>query len=295
MNLVFGESEQQAARQLYVLALREDLGGAGDITSQAFLDPLAQGTVQIVVRQSGVVAGLPIVPAVFQRLDPQVQVTLLAEDGTSVAPGQVVGELHGKVLSLLAGERTALNFLTHLSGIATLTAKFVAEVASTRARILDTRKTLPGWRLLEKYAVRAGGGYNHRIGLFDAVLIKDNHLAAWKAEQPQASIADAIKRARDKVPAGTIVEVEVDSLEQLEDALRGAPDIVLLDNMPPDRMRNAVQMRDRMAPGVQLEASGGVNLATVQGIAATGVERISVGTLTHSAPVLDLAFDWKTS
>ncbi|MFO1023389.1 MAG: carboxylating nicotinate-nucleotide diphosphorylase [Planctomycetales bacterium] len=294
MTLVFGDSEQQAARQLYVLALREDLGGAGDITSQAFLDPNAMGTVQIVVRNAGTIAGLPIVAAVFQRLDPQVQVKLLAEDGTHVTPGQVVGELHGKVLSLLAGERTALNFLTHLSGVATLTARFVAEVAGTKARILDTRKTLPGWRLLEKYAVRAGGGLNHRIGLFDAVLIKDNHLAAWKAENPTGSVADAVRRAREKAPHGTIVEVEVDSLEQLKDALQGAPDIVLLDNMPPDVMRQAAQIRDEMAPQVQLEASGGVNLSTVKAIAQTGVERISVGALTHSAPVLDLAFDWKT-
>ena len=184
-----------------------------------------------------------------------------------------------------------LNFMTHLSGIATLTKTFVDCVKGTRARILDTRKTLPGWRLLQKYAVRCGGGLNHRMGLYDGVLIKDNHLAAWTES---ASIAEAVRSARSLSPAGISIEVEVDTLPQLRDALQGSPDIVLLDNMTVETLSEAVAIRDRVAPNVQLEASGGVNLGTVTAIAQTGVERISVGALTHSAPALDLGFDWPT-
>lgn len=184
-----------------------------------------------------------------------------------------------------------LNFMTHLSGIATLTRRFVDAVRGTRAEVLDTRKTLPGWRLLEKYAVRCGGGTNHRMGLYDGVLIKDNHLAAWTESD---SIAAAVETARQRSPAGVSIEVEVDTLDQLSDALRGGPDIVLLDNMDVATLRQAVNIRDHTAPRVLLEASGGVTLETVAAIAQTGVERISVGGLTHSAPALDLAFDWKS-
>ena len=179
--------------------------------------------------------------------------------------------------------------MTHLSGIATLTRIYVDAVAGTRARILDTRKTLPGWRLLEKYAVRCGGGTNHRMGLYDGVLIKDNHIAAWTES---SSIAEAVRTARAKSPKGVSIEVEVDTITQLQDALQGSPDIVLLDNMDVETLNEAVSVRNRLASGVLLEASGGVNLETVAGIARTGVERISIGALTHSAPALDLGFDW---
>ena len=198
-------------------------------------------------------------------------------------------ELRGRAAPILTGERTALNFLQRLSGVASLTRQFVDAVAGLPVKILDTRKTTPGWRRLEKYAVRMGGGTNHRIGLFDMVLIKDNHLAALKPRE--TAIKQAVESARSEFPT-LPVEVEVDSLEQLDQALAVRPDIVLLDNMPPERMREAVARRNAAAPEVKLEASGGVNLQTVRAIAETGVDRISVGALTHSAKALDIALDY---
>ncbi|MFG0335707.1 MAG: carboxylating nicotinate-nucleotide diphosphorylase, partial [Maioricimonas sp. JB049] len=237
-------------------------------------------------------SGMPIAPLVFARVDASVDVDSRISDGTRISSGDVVASVAGPVRALLSGERTVLNFLTHLSGVATRTRAFVDAVAGTTATILDTRKTLPGWRNLQKYAVRCGGGANHRMGLFDGVLIKDNHLAAWRAARPDAAIAEAVRHARNVSPEDIFVEVEVDTLEQLADALQAPPDMVLLDNMTCDQMRQAVAMRDGIAPRVQLEASGGVTLETAAEIAATGVDRISVGGLTHSAPALDLAFDW---
>jgi nicotinate-nucleotide pyrophosphorylase (carboxylating) len=295
MEPKFDDPERAAAKPLVTVSLREDLGRAGDITSQAFIGPDERGTVQIVARQPGVIAGLPLVEQVFQALDPAVTISQFLKDGNPCAPGSVVAELTGKVQILLAGERAALNFLCYLSGIASLTQRYVQAITGTRAKIYDTRKTLPGWRVLAKYAVRAGGGTNHRMGLFDAVLIKDNHLAAWRASGSGHSVAAAVQAARQSAPPGTVIEVEVDTLEQLTDALDAPPDIVLLDNMACDQLRQAVAIRDAQAPQVELEASGGVTLDTVAAIAATGVERISVGALTHSAPILDLAFDWKPS
>lgn len=292
MPVEFTDVERAAAKPLLTVALREDLGREGDITTQAFLPPDEVGTVRIVSRQTGVVAGLPLAETVWQLLDPKVQVKRLLPDGSPVSAGSVVAEITGKVTILLAGERAALNFMTHLSGIASLTAKFVAAVVGSNSKIYDTRKTIPGWRILAKYAVRAGGGCNHRMGLFDAVLIKDNHLAAWTATSADHTVASAILAARAKVASGIVVEVEVDTLEQLKDALAARPDIVLLDNMGPELLREAVEIRNSQAPGVQLEASGGINLTNVAAIAATGVERISIGALTHSAPALDLGLDW---
>ncbi len=293
MSIEFTDVERVAAKPLLTVALREDLGREGDITTQAFLPPNEIGTVKIVSRQVGVVAGLPLAETVWQLLDQTVQVKRLLPDGSPVTPGSVIAEITGKVTILLAGERAALNFMTHLSGIASLTAKFVASVAGTNSKIFDTRKTIPGWRILAKYAVRCGGGCNHRMGLFDAVLIKDNHLAAWRATGSEHTVASAIRAARAKVAPNVVVEVEVDTLDQLRDALTAAPDIVLLDNMSVEMMREAVAIRDAQSPHVQLEASGGINLGNVAAIAATGVERISVGALTHSAPSLDLGLDWE--
>ena len=293
ITVEFGSNEKLAASRLIESSLLEDLGTAGDITSRAFLNPESTGTVQIVSREPGVLAGIPIAEQVFAAIDSRVRVVSLMNDGAQLSPGSVVAEIQGPTLSLLEGERTVLNFLTHLSGIASLTARFVVEVKGTLAQILDTRKTLPGWRLLQKYAVRAGGGTNHRIGLYDAVLIKDNHLAAWKTANPDQPLAAALQAVRKRVPEGTIIEIEVDRLDQLKEALPGGPDIVLLDNMPPETMREAVAIRNSLAPHVLLEASGGVRLDSVAAIAATGVERISVGALTHSAPHLDLGLDWK--
>lgn len=293
MQLGFDRGEQSAADVLIAAALREDLQDVGDLTCQALIDDDEQAAVCLVARQDGVLAGLPVAERVFQTLDPAVRFDVRLSDGARVEPGSVVAEISGPLRSLLTGERTALNFLTHLSGVATLTSRFVEAIANTKARILDTRKTLPGWRVLEKYAVRAGGGTNHRLGLYDGILIKDNHLAAWAVRQTGATVADAVRQARSAVEPGMTVEVEVDTLAQLVEALPGAPDIVLLDNMAIETLEAAVALRDRTAPGVLLEASGSVSLDTVSAIAETGVERISVGALTHSAPALDLALDWK--
>lgn len=292
MPPVFADSERQATRELIRLALQEDLAGKGDLTTSAVIPAGSVGSVSIVVRKPGVVSGLPIVPLVFAEVDPQVRVELEAADGDRVERGAVVAVITGATRSLLIGERTALNFLTHLSGVASLTRKFVDLAQGTRAKILDTRKTLPGWRALEKYAVRCGGGVNHRMGLYDGVLIKDNHLAAWIGLENRPTLREAVAQARKVSPKDIAIEVEVDSLEQLRDVLKARPDIVLLDNMAPAVMQEAMAIRDREAAGVLLEASGSVTLETIAAIAATGVDRISIGALTHSAPALDLAFDW---
>jgi nicotinate-nucleotide pyrophosphorylase (carboxylating) len=288
--------EQEAAERLVSLALVEDLRTLGDITSRALIGDARQGTVDIVMRQEGVVAGLPVAAIVVRQLDGQTTIQQLASDGDKVHGGTTIAQVHGSWRSLLAAERTVLNFLMHLSGVATRTRQFVDRVVGSKAVILDTRKTLPGWRLLEKYAVRAGGGTNHRIGLFDGCLIKDNHLAAWREDHPRDSdeetIRGAVAATRSAIPAGIPLEIEVDTLDQLKAALGAAADIVLLDNMDAAAIGQAVQIRDELAPQVLLEASGGVNLETVGAIAATGVDRISVGSITHSAPALDIAFDW---
>lgn len=292
MELNLNAEERENAERLVTLALAEDLGAAGDLTSVALIDASLRGTVNIVARKAGVLAGLPVAEIVFRQLDPAVTLQLLTSDGTRVTAGAIVATGSGPMRSLLAGERTVLNFLMHLSGIATRTRQFVDAISGSKATLLDTRKTLPAWRRLEKYAVRAGGGTNHRIGLFDGCLIKDNHLAAWIREHPQTSIVAAIETAREAIPPGIPIDVEVDSLEQLREALTGNPDMILLDNMTPATIAKAVGLRDVHAPGVLLEASGGVTLETVGAIAKAGVDRISVGAITHSAPALDLAFDW---
>lgn len=291
MESTYTSLEQSAAQTLIELALEEDLRGGVDLTSTALVPQEQCGAVQIVARQPGVIAGLPIVEQVFWKIDPHVEVDLLSRDGESVMPGRVLANVEGSVGSLLTGERTVLNFLTALGGVATLTRKFVDAIEGTRAQILDTRKTWPGWRALQKYAVRCGGGTNHRIGLYDGVLIKDNHLAAWRTQAPDGSVAAAIREARRRWP-GKPIEVEVDTLNQLNDAIHERPEIVLLDNMKPEMLIEAVSIRDRFAPSVRLEASGGVKLSTIRSIAETGVDRISIGALTHSAPALDIAFDW---
>ena len=291
MEETFGEPERRSAAMLIDMALDEDLRGACDLTSVALVTEDQFGVVQVVARQRGVVAGLPIIQQVFAKIDPSVEIDLLCRDGESVYPGRVLANVQGAVRSLLTGERTVLNFLTALGGVATLTRRFVDAAAGTRSKVLDTRKTWPGWRLLQKYAVRCGGGTNHRIGLYDGILIKYNHLAAWRSQSPDGSVAAAIRECRDRWP-GKSIEVEVDTLPQLNDALHAQPEIVLLDNMKPAQLREAVQIRDRFARSVLLEASGGVNLETIREIAATGVDRISIGALTHSAAALDVAFDW---
>ena len=281
-------------RKLLELAVWEDAETDGDLTSRALVPETAQGTATVVARENGVLAGSQAVPTILAAVDPALSWTSRLEDGTSLQPGVAVGEIRGPARSLLTAERIALNLLGRLCGIATLTRRYVDAATGTGARIYYTRKTTLGWRRLEKYAVRCGGGNNHRTGLFDAVLIKDNHLAFGK-ESDDFTPAEAVRRARDFLndPA-RIIEIEVDTLEQLRAVLPASPDIVLLDNMNAATLRQAVEIRSTINRSVALEASGGINLSTVRGVAESGVERISVGALTHSAIVLDLGLDWKT-
>lgn len=287
------EVEQIACQRLLAMAIEEDLSTQGDITSKAVIQADLQGRAALVARCAGVVAGLPAAALVFGTVDARVEFRALVQDGQRIQPGDKLATVRGPMRGILAAERIALNFLQHLSGIASLTRRYVDAVAGLRGQILDTRKTLPGWRLLAKYAVRCGGGHNHRLGLFDGILIKDNHLAALATAEKQ-KIAEALRLAQAAAKPNLPVEIEVDTLDQLESALPCRPDIVLLDNMTCEQLRAAVRRRDESAPGVLLEASGGVNLGTVRGIAETGVDRISVGALTHSAPALDIALDYET-
>jgi len=299
----FTPAETAACCRLLEIALREDLGElvdlkqfhSHDLTTMHCIRPGLEGTAAVVARKPGVVAGLPAAALVFES-DPRVDFKRVLADGQDVQSGDVLARVHGPIASLLACERIALNFLQHLSGIATLTQQFVQAVAGLPVRILDTRKTLPGWRLLAKYAVRQGGGHNHRMGLYDGILIKDNHLA-FALPQFQGSLAALLHHARQDSQhcwGNTRIEIEVDTLDQVDEVLLANPNIVLLDNMTLDQMRAAVRRRNNVAPGVLLEASGGITLQTVRGIAETGVDRISVGALTHSAPALDIALDYKS-
>jgi nicotinate-nucleotide pyrophosphorylase (carboxylating) len=276
------------------LRFHERPGPSGDLTTSATIPPEARGSARFVARGPGVVAGLPILRLTAHRFSILAYEELVG-DGDPVGPGTVIATMEGLMGPLLALERTALNFLQRLSGVATLTARFVQEVKGTKAVILDTRKTTPGWRALEKYAVRCGGGKNHRFGLYDAVLIKDNHLATLASLGHPDPIGAAVASAKEKAPAGTVVEVEVDTLDQFDRALACRPDIVLVDNLGPENLAEAARRRDERAPSVLLEASGGVSLATVGAIARTGVDRISVGALTHSAPALDIGLDFGRS
>lgn len=288
--MTFSHAEHAACERLARLALDEDLGTAGDLTSLAVIPAELAGSAVFVARSPGVVAGLPAAALTFALVDPAVTFTPLVPDGTVTTPGLQLASVRGPMRSILTGERTALNFLQRHSGVATLTARYVALVAGLPVKLLDTRKTTPGWRLLEKYAVRMGGGHNHRMGLCDGVLIKDNHLAALGPTGN--AVAEAVRLARQKHGTQVPLEVEVDTLEQLDIALAAKPDIVLLDNMAPDQLREAVRRRDQVAPGVQLEASGGITLQTLREKAETGIDRISVGALTHSAVALDIALDY---
>lgn len=295
MIAALNDAERVSAKTLIELALAEDLRDVGDLTCQALIDPAQQATVAVVSRETGVLCGGPIGRMVFESLDKKVNWKSQLDDGANLQPGSVIARVHGPLASILTGERTALNFLTHLSGVASITRRYVDAVEGTSAGILDTRKTHPGYRLLEKYAVRCGGGRNHRVGLFDGIMIKDNHLAGV-AEADRLSPGDAVRRARDWLKDRTDIPIviEVDTLDQLRDALPAKPDQVLLDNMPPAMLREAVALRNGIAPQVELEASGGINLKTVHDVAETGVERISVGSITHSVTQLDIGFDWPT-
>ena len=266
-------------------ALLEDLGLAGDITSAAVIPADHRSVVVMAAREPGVIAGLDAAELAFQLVEPAIVMKRHVQDGATVAPGDIIATIEGPSRSLLTAERTALNFLGHLSGIASVTAKIVAAIAGTKASVACTRKTTPGLRALEKYAVRAGGGMNHRFALYDAVLIKDNHVAV------AGSVREAIRRARQGVGHLVKIEVEVDTLIQLHEAMEEGVDAVLLDNMIPEQLREAVEI---VAGRAITEASGRINPQTAAAIAATGVDLISIGWITHSAPVLDIGLDFES-
>ena len=261
------------------LAFEEDIG-IGDITTEATVLPDREGIGTLLAKSDGIVAGLPVAEHVFKKLDTTLVFRALVSDGETVKAGTPIAEVQGSAKTILIGERTALNFLQRLSGIATLTAQFVAAVADYDAKIVDTRKTAAGWRAIQKYAVRVGGGYNHRFGLYDGVLIKDNHIVA------AGGVGSAVRRAREIVPHTAKIEIEVESVDQVDEALEAGADILLLDNMPLGTMRSVVQA---VGDQVITEASGGITLEYVRDVAATGVDLISVGALTHSAMPMDIS------
>jgi len=307
---VWNEELEHDWLRILDLAFREDLGTLGDCTTEALVPESARGRAAIVVRHAGVLAGEAAIAATLARFSAGISPgqtglkwSRQAQDGDALVARQAIGSVEGPARAMLAVERPLLNMLGRLSGIASLTRRYVDAVSDTRTGIYDTRKTTPGWRSLEKYAIRCGGGRNHRAGLFEAVLIKDNHLALGAELRPQGaggySPAEAVLRARQfflerlgDAAGEAIVEVEVDTLEQLDEVLAVGPDLVLLDNMNPATLREAVARRDSRFPAVELEASGGIDLGTVRQIAETGVDRISVGALTHSAVSLDFGLDW---
>jgi nicotinate-nucleotide pyrophosphorylase (carboxylating) len=284
--------------ELIALALREDLREAGDLTCRALVPPHARLDGVVTAKAAGVVCGLALFQRIFDTiaLDApgcEVAVSWHAADGTAVAPGDVVLRCAGNAATLLIGERPALNFCQRLSGTATMARRYVEAISGTRAAVFDTRKTTPGLRLLEKHAVAAGGARNHRIGLYDQVLIKDNHIALMPPGPLGSGPAEAVRRCRADLGAQTLIEVEIERLEDLEPVIAAGADIVLLDNMPPALLARGVAIRDRaVKPGarrVELEASGGITFATIRAVAESGVERISTGALTHSVQALDLS------
>ncbi|HVT28511.1 MAG TPA: carboxylating nicotinate-nucleotide diphosphorylase [Lacipirellulaceae bacterium] len=298
-QLAWDATIEDDLRQIVRLAVREDLDRQNDWTTLALVAPETHGRAAVVARQPGVVAGSRAAPVLLDEMQASIEWQPKAADGDEIGAGGCVAEITGSARDMLTCERPLLNLLGRLSGIATLTRDFVRRVEGTTARIYDTRKTTLAWRRLEKYAVRCGGGHNHRTGLFDAILIKDNHLAL--AARKHLSPADAVRIAREFlsqlepqqfVSNEMLIEIEVESLEQLDQVLAAGPDLVLLDNMSPNQLRTAIDHRNRLAPSVELEASGGIGLENIHQIALTGVERISIGALTHSAHWLDLGLDW---
>ncbi len=267
------------------LALAEDLGH-GDITTEVLIPPHLQGKASILIKEDGLVAGGEIAKKVFLRVDPSLKVEVHAEDGTKVQPGDIVATISGRVASILKAERTALNFLQRLSGIASQTAKYVAKARGLTVDITDTRKTTPGLRLLEKYAVRMGGGKNHRLHLGESILIKDNHLAALRALG--MSLKDIVAKAKQNAPQGITVEVEVNTTQEARDAVEAGADIIMLDNMGPEEMRHVVSL---LPSQIKAEASGGITLANIRAAAEAGVDMISIGALTHSPKALDISLE----
>ena len=276
------ELDMEAVVPLVEKALAEDIG-SGDITTNNIFAEEQKGSAEIIARQAGVIAGLPVVLAVFRKLDPGIECNFFVSDGEKLEADTVLVEFSGRIRALLSGERTALNFLQQMSAIATKTAAFVEKASPYNVKILDTRKTVPGLRLLAKYAVRMGGGYNHRFGLYDAAMIKDNHIIA------AGSITKAVAVLKDKLPEKTTIEVETETLKEVREALEAGADVIMLDNMSVEIMKEAVSLAKGKAI---LEASGGITLATVEKVAETGVDHISVGELTNSINALDISIEW---
>jgi nicotinate-nucleotide pyrophosphorylase (carboxylating) len=293
------EQLEHHLRQLVRLAVLEDLDRGQDWTSLILVDADTQGEATLVTRQAGIVAGLKGIDVLLNEMNADVQWQPVSQDAANVEAGSRLGALSGSARDLLVVERPLLNFIGRLSGIASLTGRYVAQLEGHSTRIYDTRKTTPGWRRLEKYAVRCGGGFNHRMGLFGGILVKDNHLAiTGRNKQQLADLVPDMRKAlaaeadQDRLPDDLLVEVEVDSLDQLRQVLPAGADIVLLDNMSDQELHEAVQLRDQLSPATQLEASGGITLERLIGIAECGIDRISVGALTHSATALDIGLDW---
>lgn len=305
----FGPAAQADCLKLIEMALTEDIGASDldagvDCTTDSIVPKQATARAAFVSRADGVVCGVEIAKLAIGRWAPKLELEVHVEDGQTIKPQQTIAIMVGPAHDILTMERTCLNFMCRLSGISTLTGQYAKEIEGSGACVLDTRKTTPGWRRLEKYAVACGGGENHRMGLYDAIMLKDNHLAFYRSlvEDNDDTIPTTIKIARqwindnaDSLPNGksTVLQLEVDTLEQLDIALGTDCDIILLDNMDCDRLKQGVAMRNDKAPKILLEASGGVNLKTIGAIAQTGVERISVGALTHSALNFDIGLDWE--
>ncbi len=276
---------QKTIDHLIDLAFEEDIG-TGDITSRTLIPPALKTRAIFLAKSEGVLAGIDIARSVFLKLDSEITFKIFIKDGSTLRKGDIIAEVKGQARAILTGERTALNFLQRLSGIATLTRQFVARVSDLPVQIIDTRKTIPGYRLLEKYAVRMGRGHNHRLNLTDGILIKDNHLALLRASGK--NLKEVVTQAKKKAPHDLKVEVETTNLDEVREAVKAGADIIMFDNMSPAMMKRAVKL---LPPGILSEASGGVNLESVRGIAETGVNFISVGALTHSSKALDISLE----
>ncbi|GAX61143.1 nicotinate-nucleotide pyrophosphorylase [Candidatus Scalindua japonica] len=285
-------------KDLVELAIKEDVGD-GDITSKLFVPEGSESDGKLIAKETGIIAGLPVVGYVLSQIDKDLVLTVNMEDGSRVEKGSVIASAKGLTLSLLSAERLVLNFLQRLSGIATATNRFAEKVKGYKTQILDTRKTAPGWRYLEKYAVRIGGGVNHRMGLYDQILIKDNHLKIVDSEKESADIGSLVTKARGQTANGMLIEVEVEDLCQIKEVVNAGVDIILFDNMVPSKIEEAVEMvkelensRDVVTGSTILtEASGNITIENIEEYAKAGVDRISVGSITHSAKALDISFD----
>ena len=291
MNLKTKLSES-ALQDLIRNALKEDIG-SGDITTELLIPKNKVIKAVIILKEKAVVAGLEIAQRVFRAIDKNIQFKVTSADGSQEKPGKIIAKIQGQAGSILSGERTALNFLSHLSGVATVTRSFVDEVKPYKAKIMDTRKTTPGLRELEKYAVALGGGHNHRMGLWDAVLVKDNHIAVLKAGARGINIKDIARLVKEKKPKGMKTDIEVRNLKEFQEVLEIPPDIIMLDNMDISQIKKAVAMRDAQPSrkNVKIEVSGGVRLSNIKAIARAGVDMISIGALTHSAKAVDMSLE----